>query len=115
VTVALKRMEVRWSTVLSQPIVKQMKVGAFQVFTYIVACPETRRAVVIDLAGEEERLLSLIKEEAFIIEYILDTHGHADHVLANEHLKNALAVPTCMHELEIQTDKNSPEGFFLVP
>jgi len=87
---------------LSRVIIKQVKVGAFQVFTYVVACPETRKAVVIDPAGEEERLLSLIKEEAFIIEHILDTHGHADHVLANEHLKQALAVPTCMHELDIQ-------------
>jgi hydroxyacylglutathione hydrolase len=87
---------------LSRVIIKQVKVGAFQVFTYVVACPETRKAVVIDPAGEEETLLSLIKEEAFIIEHILDTHGHADHVLANEHLKNALAVPTCMHELDIQ-------------
>jgi glyoxylase-like metal-dependent hydrolase (beta-lactamase superfamily II) len=86
---------------LSRVIIKQVKVGAFQVFTYVVACPETRKAVVIDPAGEEGKLLSLIKEEAFIIEHILDTHGHADHVLANEHLKNALAVPTCMHELDI--------------
>jgi len=87
---------------LSQPIIRQIKVGAFQVFTYIVACPESRKAVVIDPAGEEEKLLSLIKEEAFNIEYILDTHGHADHVLANESLRKALAVPTCMHEVEIQ-------------
>ena len=87
---------------MNRVIIKQVKVGAFQVFTYIVACPETRKAVVIDPAGEEEKLLLLIKEEAFLIEHILDTHGHADHVLANEHLKNALAVPTCMHELEIQ-------------
>jgi glyoxylase-like metal-dependent hydrolase (beta-lactamase superfamily II) len=87
---------------LNRVIIKQVKVGAFQVFTYIVACPETRKAVVIDPAGEEEKLLLLIKEEAFITEHILDTHGHADHVLANEHLKNALAVPTCMHELDIQ-------------
>ena len=79
-----------------------MKVGGFQVFTYIVACPETRKAVVIDPAGEEERVLSLIREEAFLTEYILNTHGHPDHILANEHLKKALSVPTCMHALEIQ-------------
>jgi len=79
-----------------------MKVGGFQVFTYIVACPETRKAVVIDPAGEGERVLSLVREEAFLTEYILNTHGHADHILANEHLKKVLSVPTCMHGLEIQ-------------
>ena len=27
---------------MNRVIIKQVKVGAFQVFTYIVACPETR-------------------------------------------------------------------------
>lgn len=87
---------------MSQPVIRQIKVGTFQVFTYIVACAETRKAVVIDPAGEEEMLLSLIREEAFTVMYILSTHGHADHVLASESLGKALAVPTCMHELDIQ-------------
>jgi glyoxylase-like metal-dependent hydrolase (beta-lactamase superfamily II) len=87
---------------LNRVIITQVKVGAFQVFTYLVACSETRKAVVIDPAGEEERLLSFIEREALIVEYILNTHGHADHILANERLKEVLSRPTCMHELEIQ-------------
>ena len=83
-------------------IIEQVKVGAFQVFTYVVACSETRKAVVIDPAGEEERLLAFIEREALVVEYLLNTHGHADHILANERLKEVLSVPTCMHELEIQ-------------
>jgi hydroxyacylglutathione hydrolase len=87
---------------LADVIIKQIMVGAFQVFTYVVACPETKEAVVIDPAGEEEKILSLIAEQGFRVKYILNTHGHADHVLANERLKKALSVPTCMHGLDIQ-------------
>jgi hydroxyacylglutathione hydrolase len=87
---------------LAGVIIKQIMVGGFEVFTYVVACPETKEAVVIDPAGEEEKILSLIAEQGFRVKYILNTHGHADHVLANERLKEALSVPTCMHELDIQ-------------
>lgn len=81
-------------------IVKQIPLGPYQVFTYLVACPATREAVVIDPAGEEEKLFDLIVREGFRIKYILNTHGHADHVLGNRKLKAAFDVPVCMHEAE---------------
>jgi hydroxyacylglutathione hydrolase len=83
-------------------IIRQIPLGDFEVFTYIVACPETKEAAVIDPAGEDQKIFSLIKEEGFRVKYILNTHGHADHVLANQELKKAFLAPTCMHELDIQ-------------
>ncbi len=85
---------------MADVIIKQIMVGGFEVFTYVVACPETRQAVVIDPAGEDEKILSLIREEGFKVKYILNTHGHADHVLGNQQLKKALSVSTCMHQLD---------------
>ncbi|MGB2930157.1 MAG: MBL fold metallo-hydrolase [Desulfobacterales bacterium] len=32
--------------------------------------------------------------------YILNTHGHSDHVLGNPKLKEVLNVPVCMHEVD---------------
>lgn len=81
-------------------IIKQIPVGPLQVLTYLVACPHTLEAVVIDPAGEEERLAGLIEEQGFNVKYILNTHGHADHVLANRGLQKMLEVPTCMHEMD---------------
>ena len=46
-------------------IVKQIPVGPFKVMTYLVACPRTREAVIIDPAGEEDKLLALIREKGF--------------------------------------------------
>jgi glyoxylase-like metal-dependent hydrolase (beta-lactamase superfamily II) len=79
-------------------VIRQIAVGPLQVLTYIVACPRTKEAVVIDPAGEEERIWVLAEEEGMRVKYILNTHGHSDHVLANERLKALLSVPTCMHE-----------------
>jgi hydroxyacylglutathione hydrolase len=82
-------------------IIRQVLVGSYEVFTYIVACRETMVAVVIDPAGEEDRLAALIQEEGYKIKYILNTHGHADHILASERLRDLFGVPTCMHEADV--------------
>ena len=81
-------------------VIRQIAVGAFEVFTYIVACPETREAVIIDPAGEPERLFEIVREEGLRVRYLLNTHGHADHVLANESLRGLLKAPICMHEAD---------------
>ena len=84
----------------AKTIIKQIPVGPFQVMTYLVACPHTREAVIIDPAGEEDKLLSLTKTENVKVKYILNTHGHADHVLGNPKLKEVLKTPVCMHEAD---------------
>ena len=68
--------------------------------TYLVACPHTREAVIIDPAGEEDKILDLIQTQNVKIKYILNTHGHSDHVLGNPKLKEVLNVPVCMHEAD---------------
>ena len=77
-----------------------MPLGPFQVMTYLVACPETREAVIIDPAGEEDKILDLIQTQGVTVKYILNTHGHSDHVLGNPKLKEVLNVPVCMHEAD---------------
>ncbi|MCU0615045.1 MAG: MBL fold metallo-hydrolase, partial [Desulfobacterales bacterium] len=34
------------------------------------------------------------------LKYILNTHGHADHVVANQKLKQIFSVPVCMHKAD---------------
>ena len=87
---------------MNKPIIRQIPIGPLQVHTYLVACPQTKEAVIIDPAGEEDKITALIEEEDVKVKYILNTHGHSDHVLANQRLKQMLSVPTCMHELDDQ-------------
>jgi glyoxylase-like metal-dependent hydrolase (beta-lactamase superfamily II) len=77
---------------------RQIPVGPFQVMTYLAACSQTREGVIIDPAGEEDNLLTLIENQGVKVKYILNTHGHADHVFGNQKLKDSLKVPVCMHE-----------------
>lgn len=81
-------------------IINRIQAGTFNVNTYVAACPETRQAAVIDPAGDGELIFFRIERMNVRIRYILNTHGHADHVEANRVLKDAFSVPTCMHKAD---------------
>jgi len=85
---------------MEKVIIRQVPIGPFYVLTYLVACGRSREGVIIDPAGEEEKILGVVREEGVRIKYILNTHGHADHVVANDSLKAFFDVPTCMHEAD---------------
>ncbi len=94
---------------MAEPLIRQLTVGAYQVQTYLVLCPFTRQAVVIDPAGEPERLAALAREEGAHVLYLLHTHGHADHTLGSQALKGLLGAPLAMHEAD-DDFFGSPEG-----
>ncbi len=79
-------------------IIKQIPVEPFKVLTYLVVCPKSCDAVIIDPAGDEDKLLNLVETRNLRVKYILNTHGHTDHILGNQKLKNLLKIPVCMHE-----------------
>lgn len=50
-------------------------------YTYLLADPETKEAVLIDAVLETvDRDLKLISEYGYQLKYVLDTHIHADHI-----------------------------------
>lgn len=79
-------------------IIKQLTVGHMKVFCYILACEETRSAIVIDPGGEEERLLEYIREEKLHVTDIMITHNHPDHTFGNRKIKEATGSSIVMHE-----------------
>lgn len=57
---------------------------------------ETKHGFLIDPGAQAGKLLGIIREKGFIIERILLTHGHFDHIGAVEELWKALNIPVCM-------------------
>jgi glyoxylase-like metal-dependent hydrolase (beta-lactamase superfamily II) len=72
---------------------------------YICACPQTKQAALIDVVwnfdpksfGTDTRsmdqVVALATENGLSIALILDTHPHADHLMASAQLKKRLGVP----------------------
>jgi len=59
-------------------------------YTYLVACEDTREAVLIDPVLETvERDLALLQQLKLTLKYTLETHIHADHVTGAARLREA--------------------------
>lgn len=81
----------------NMPIVACVTVGAFQENCYIYACPQTREAVIIDPGDEAEQILETIQELQVHPKYILNTHGHVDHICAIDDVSAVYPVPLAIH------------------
>ena len=88
-------------------IVKQLPVGPIQTNCYLAGCEETKEGVVIDPGDEAGRILAEIAEAGLTIKYILNTHAHFDHILANGPLVEATGAPLAIHPLELPLLRNN--------
>ena len=75
---------------------RQLPVGPIQTNCYLAGCAETKEGVVIDPGEEPERILAAIKDLGLTIKYILNTHAHFDHILANGPLVKATGAPLAL-------------------
>jgi len=68
-------------------------VTSYQQNCSLVWCEQTNKAALIDPGGEANRLLDIIKNQGLILESILLTHGHIDHVGGSREIADTLNVP----------------------
>ena len=88
--------------------------GAMQ---YVVTDPVTRRCAIIDpvldfdeksgatATTNADALLDFIAREGLDVEWILDTHPHADHFSAAHYLKQKTGAPTAIGERVVDVQK----------
>ena len=94
-------------------IQKALTVGLLEVNCYILGDEETKEAVVIDPGGDEDAILEVLNRNKFQLKLIIDTHGHFDHVDANQPLKDATGAKIAIHVADAQMlDKPSSEAMF---
>jgi len=67
---------------------------------FIAGCEDTHEAVVIDPGDEADRILLSLAESKLKLKYILNTHGHFDHVAANKKMKDATGADLIIHALD---------------
>lgn len=80
--------------------IKSFVVSMVETNCYIVYNESTREAAVVDPGDEAEYLMEQIKELDVKPVGILLTHGHFDHVMAVEELKEEFHVPVYAYEQE---------------
>ena len=74
-------------------LIKGIEVGSFAANCYLVSCQETKEAVLIDPGAEAKKILQIVKEAGVTVKYVLNTHGHIDHMGADAEVSQALGAP----------------------
>jgi glyoxylase-like metal-dependent hydrolase (beta-lactamase superfamily II) len=78
--------------------VQQMQVGQMAVFAYLVGDPITGDALVIDPADNAQGIVALAKKNNLRINYIVNTHGHVDHIGGNAEMQKLTGAKIIIHE-----------------
>lgn len=79
-------------------LIKCLVVGMIGSNCYVVGCEKTKQAVVIDPGGEGEKILKYVDAQGLQVKYIINTHGHIDHIGANEDVRDATGAKVLIHE-----------------
>lgn len=84
---------------------------------YVVADPATGKCAIIDpvldfdeksgstATTNADRILDFVEERGLTVEWILDTHPHADHFSAARYLKSRTGAPTAIGERVVDVQK----------
>ncbi|MGB0957096.1 MAG: MBL fold metallo-hydrolase [Litorivicinus sp.] len=104
---------------MSNPIVRGFFDPATWTVTYLVKDPSSRHCAIIDSVQDydaasgrtaythADELIALIKAEGLTVDWILETHVHADHLSAAPYLKQALG-----GQIAIGANINTVQGIF---
>ncbi len=82
-------------------IIEKLTVGPIQANCFILGCEKTKEAVVIDPGDEADRILLTLAKSELKVKYILNTHGHFDHVGANKRLKEVTGADLMIHKEDV--------------
>lgn len=86
---------------LSSMKIQTFNVGILSTNCYVANCAETREAVIIDPgfdgAHEAEQIIRYVDASTLKVKFIVNTHGHSDHISGDRVLKKRYGVPVCIH------------------
>lgn len=95
-------------------IIELMVVSMFATNCYLVYCPDSKEAVIIDPGAEGKKISARVKNLGLAVKYIINTHGHIDHIGANGMLKEEFKVPILISEKDLELYNNPGFGLSLV-
>ena len=90
----------------------QVEVGHMAVFAYILGDPETGEGLVIDPAAHVDGIIGEARENNIRIKYIVNTHGHVDHMTGNAEMKTKTGVQIICHRDDQELLMFTPPAVF---
>ncbi len=83
--------------------------GPIDANNYLVFDESTKEAVLIDCSDYREDIINEVKQNDLNVKYILLTHGHFDHILGVNRMKNALNTKVGIHKNDVILLEHTPQ------
>lgn len=80
------------------PTIRRLVVGALGTNCYVLKSGE--ELAVVDPGGDAETILDEVRKLGGTVKYVIDTHGHIDHIAANREVIAATGAELLVHELD---------------
>jgi hydroxyacylglutathione hydrolase len=82
-------------------------VGPLEANCYVLANQSSGEAILIDPGDESAKILKTVQANSLNVKYILNTHGHIDHIGANVALRKKLNARIAIHSADADLLRNS--------
>lgn len=90
-----------------------LQLGDMPTNSYIVYDENSGSAVIVDPAANCPRILRTLEKYGLMLKYILLTHGHADHILAVNELRDATGALLAIHKNDAELLSNYEHNYSL--
>lgn len=83
--------------------------GAFAENCYLVSCPATGEAVIVDPGAATPQILEVVRNEGLRLRAVYLTHAHLDHVEGLPSIHRELDVPVHLHPADLPLYRRAAE------
>lgn len=93
----------------------QIPAGEMKNFSYLLYCPVSRQGLAVDPSLEPQRLLDAIEAHNVTLTWLVNTHGHRDHVDGNGLILETTGAALATHPLALpKPDRSLADGDVLM-
>ena len=89
--------------------IQKVHVGEKDTNCYVVACADSKEAIVIDPGGDAPKIVGQL--HGLLVRWICFTHAHPGHTGAKEDVKAATQAPTAMHLADATAQLKSADRY----
>lgn len=75
--------------------VETIVVGSLMTNCYLISSDDGKEVIVIDPGEDASRILEVIDSKGLDVKYIVNTHGHYDHIGANDEIREKTGAKVC--------------------
>lgn len=81
-------------------IIRQIEVGNFSIFSYLIGDEQARECLFIDPSGDHDLLLKEARAHELSVKYIVNTHSHIDHTMGNREMVRRTGAKIVIHQAD---------------